>query len=379
MILNNKIKINITNRNITYYKKIYNDITIGENTIDVDNLKNGSDLKILISCDNCSKKLYKKFNNLNRDRKNNGGFDYCANCGRINSGQTKKLEFETIYNLFLSKNLTPQFNKNDNISTNIKLPYLCNIHNEYTQFVKYSKLVDSNYSCKLCRSKRLSEINMKKFSEIKKYFIKKGLIPLFTEFDISGIYEKLKFKCKIHTNDIQEISYNSLKSTKEGCKICFNKKGENSCNWKGGITPLTRNMRSKIDVYIKKRIKESNYTCELTGLNGSVHYHHITNFHLLLEESLKISNCEIKKNIGDYTTDELYKIEKNLIELNEKSPYVILISKMHILFHKIYGKKNNNEDQYNEFKNKYKNCEFNNILPLKYRYYPKNGFPSKEL
>jgi hypothetical protein len=379
MILNDKIKIIITNRNITHYKSIYNDIKVGENIIDIKNLKSGSDVKILISCDNCAKEFNKKFNNLNRDRENNGGFDYCGDCGRIKSGQTRKLNFETIYNLFLSKNLTPKFNKNDTISTNIKLPYVCNIHNDNTQFVKYSKLIDSNYCCKLCRSKRLSEINIKKFSEVEKYFIKRGLIPLFKEFDISGIFEKLKFKCKIHDENIQEISYSSLKNTKEGCKICFSIKGENSWNWKGGITPLTRNMRSKIDIYIKSKIKESNYTCELTGLNGTVHYHHIINFHLLLEESLKINNYDIKKNISDYTPEELYKIEKNLIKLNENSPYVILISKIHILFHKIYGKKNNNEEQYNEFKIRYKNCEFNNILPIKYRYYTKKGLSSNEL
>ncbi len=45
-----------------------------------------------------------------------------------------------------------------------------------------------------------------------------------------------------------------------------------------------------------------------------------------------------------------------------------MIKELHNLFHAEYGRKNNNENQYNEFVKRYKNYEFDGKLPFKYRF-----------
>jgi hypothetical protein len=366
MIINDKIEINITNRNIKYYRSIYPDIKVGMNLIDTKNIKNGSDIKLEVTCDICERKLNKKFNNLNRDRKNNNGIDICIECSKKKSGENRRIAYETVYNLFLSKNLIPEFKKYDNILTNNKLKFRCKIHTDTKQSIRYNGLLLSNYPCKYCRSIAISKSKKKSFQEIYNYFISRDLIPLFKEEDVNGISSKLKFRCKKHNID-QYTSYAILSKTK-GCKFCFSKKGSNSHMWKGGITPLVRNMRKKINNWKKEKIKEKGYKCEITNMNGRLVVHHILNFHILLEKSLESTNLPIRHNLSDYTNTELLTIENELLELHKSAEYCIIIKDLHILFHKIYGSKNNDKLQFESFKKRYFSFEFDNDLDIKYRY-----------
>jgi hypothetical protein len=54
MIINNEVEIIITNRNITYYKKLVNDITPGVSKINVNLLSSGSHIKVQVKCDFCN-------------------------------------------------------------------------------------------------------------------------------------------------------------------------------------------------------------------------------------------------------------------------------------------------------------------------------------
>ena len=152
---------------------------------------------------------------------------------------------------------------------------------------------------------------------------------MFTSDDEISLNTKLKFKCKIHNDKMQYISYSSLKSTKNACKICFNKKGENSVKWKGGITPLVRNMRTKINKWKSNKMKESNFLCELTGMNGKLVVHHVENFHKLLEISVKKLGLEVKNNIRKVSFFILSPLLQTLV----------LVILFFLLFEQIYNQK----------------------------------------
>ena len=360
MVVNDKVEVNISNRNISHYKKFYNDIKLGKMFVDFNNIPKGSDLKVKVLCEKCNIIIEKKVNNLYRDRLNNDGLDTCDHCGRIRIAEGNRIKYEKVRNLFIERDLIPLFKEDDKVSTNNKLDFKCKIHNNIVQSIRYNGLLVSKRPCKLCRSESISERNKKSYEEVYNYFLNRDLIPVFDE--VNSIFDKLSFRCKSHIDIIQEISYNSLKFTKNGCKICFNKKCENSTNWKGGITPLVRNMRSKVDKWKFEKMKKSNFKCEITGKNGKLVVHHVENFHKLLENSLKINNLEVKPIISDYTSDELINIEKELIKLHEQVEYSVMIEELHILFHKLYGKKNNNKYQFIEFKNRYYNYELDKYL-----------------
>lgn len=384
MIKFNKIKVKLTNRNVGHYRKfnveIPKTIKNGKEVIDYNNLieidvsmlKEGSDQIVELYCDTCLEKgiyktLYKKFNNLIRDRKKNNGKDGCVDCARSKSGSSQRLNFKIIFELFKSKDLIILFDDSNHKSTNTKLKFKCKKHDDIEQYISYQNLLKSDYPCKICRQIVINSKNSKSFFDLKDYFIKNGLNPIFSENEIGGCNKKMKFTCSKHIEIIQEISYNSLSVTKNGCKLCFDKTGRNSHAWKGGITPLVRNMRSKLKEWSLNRLKESKYTCGLSGnVGGKLVVHHIKNFHTILEEVLLKLDLKIYYDISNYSPDELFRIKNKLIELHESCESIVLCEKLHKLFHKLYGNKNNTIEQFIEFKKRYENCEFNK-LDIKYQ------------
>ena len=274
MIKFNRIKVKLTNRNVGHYKKFNIEmpktIKDGKEVIDYTNpievdvsmLKKGSDQVVELYCDTCLergiyKTLYKKFNNLIRDRKKNDGKDGCVECARIKSGSSQRLDLNIIFELFMSKDLIILFDNFDYSSINTKLKFKCKTHNNIVQHISYQNLLKSKYPCKICRHIVINNKKSKSFLDLKDYFTKRGLNPIFSEEDVDGCNKKMKFTCSKHSNIIQEISYNSLSVTKNGCKICFNKIGRNSPAWKGGITPLVRNMRSKLKEWSLNKLNQS--------------------------------------------------------------------------------------------------------------------------
>lgn len=100
--------------------------------------------------------------------------------------------------------------------------------------------------------------------------------------------------------------------------------GANNHRWKGGITPVNNKIRTSLEYrYWRKSIFiRDSFTCQKYGTRGGrLVAHHINNFSDFPELRFAIDNG---------------------ITLSEKA---------HIEFHKIYGTKNNTEEQLIEFLN----------------------------
>jgi len=138
-------------------------------------------------------------------------------------------------------------------------------------------------------------------------------------------------------------------------------RGENSYNWKGGVSykyntvaSLLRN--STIDKWRDDSIKASNGKCIISRLPYEC-VHHIYGFSFILQEVLEITNIELKEKFSDYTNDEVIKLKETCLELHYKYGLgVCLTNNIHEEFHKIYGYGNNTKEQFEEFlNNKIKN------------------------
>ena len=117
-----------------------------------------------------------------------------------------------------------------------------------------------------------------------------------------------------------------LKGTKWSVKrrIKFSKscKGEKGNNWKGGISPKNKKIRSGIEFRLWREavFARDNWTCQKYGIKGGkLHPHHIKNFAQFPELRFAIDNG------------------------------ITFSKKAHDEFHKIYGKKNNTKEQIKEF------------------------------
>lgn len=103
---------------------------------------------------------------------------------------------------------------------------------------------------------------------------------------------------------------------------CSQLDGENNPNWKGGISSEIDKIRysSEMKTWRKKVYIRDNYTCQKCKIRGGrLCSHHIENFSSVEELRFDIDNG------------------------------IILCKEHHNQFHKIYGRKNNNQDQINEF------------------------------
>ena len=152
--------------------------------------------------------------------------------------------------------------------------------------------------------------------------------------------------------------------------------GENNSNWKGGISPISTYLRSlpvvkqwRNDTYAREDNK-----CQLTGKHvhgGNSDVHHLYGFNMIVLEAHKIHNIQIKPQVKDYTEEELHKLEEYVASWHkDTSNAVLLCEEVHDLFHNckdedgnvIYGCGDNTPEQFEEFKTRYLNGEFNNLL-----------------
>ena len=113
--------------------------------------------------------------------------------------------------------------------------------------------------------------------------------------------------------------------------------GENGCNYKPNLTDEDRQERRLIEGYSKwvYNVKfKYKFTCQCCGDNkgGNLESHHLNSYNWDKENRTNIDNG------------------------------VCLCKKCHKLFHKIYGCGNNTKEQFEEFKNRYQNREFKEVV-----------------
>ena len=133
-------------------------------------------------------------------------------------------------------------------------------------------------------------------------------------------------------------------------------------NYKGGITPISAHLRLNKEWFVKSK-QEANYTCQLTGKHGGLHTHHLYAFSSIVMDAHNAYNIEIKQQVKDYTEEELKLLEEYVAEWHkDTSNAVVLSEEAHMLFHNLYGRGDNTPEQYEEFKQRYLDGEFEGLI-----------------
>ena len=139
--------------------------------------------------------------------------------------------------------------------------------------------------------------------------------------------------------------------------------GEKSVKWKGGITPISKYLRDLNEQWFDDCKKQANYVCQLTGKKGQLHTHHLKAFSIIVLDAHKLHNIKIKKNIAQYTNEELKLLEEYVASWHKDSSNAVVLSDdVHRLFHSLYGQGSNTPEQFEEFKERYLAGEFKEIL-----------------
>ena len=135
-------------------------------------------------------------------------------------------------------------------------------------------------------------------------------------------------------------------------------------HYKGGISPISIYLRSLNSQWFEDCKQKANYTCQLTGKHGgNLNTHHLKAFSTIVIEAHNLHNIQIKDQVKDYTQEELKLLEEYVESWHkDNSNGVVLSEDVHKLFHSLYGKGDNTKEQYEEFKQRYLNGEFKEIV-----------------
>lgn len=125
--------------------------------------------------------------------------------------------------------------------------------------------------------------------------------------------------------------------------------GENSRNWRGGITPLHKYLRGSIGEWKRESGEKDSYKCIISNSNN-IAIHHIYSFNLILNEVIELTKLPIYQEVSSYSDSELELLRNMCVELHNKNPLgVCLREDLHKEFHSMYGYGNNSIEQFQEF------------------------------
>jgi hypothetical protein len=273
-----------------------------------------------------------------------------------------RLSYEDVNNIFKARGLillSQDYNGADDL-----LDFICPKHTEKgIQQIRYRAIYDGQ-GCKYCGHEKISKALKFDFDFIKQVFEENDLILLDKNYVDSRT--PLSYICKFHPNEIQTIEFRALYNQNQGCRFCFIERnaGENSVHWKGGISDLSAYLRQFLNEWKKESFKLNNYKCCITNKKADGHFevHHLLSVNIIIQNILNELNLPVKKQINEYSKDELERIIETFINKNNKIYGVVLHPLIHKLYHSIYGYGNNTPSQFEEFKQRYKSGEFDSIL-----------------
>lgn len=127
---------------------------------------------------------------------------------------------------------------------------------------------------------------------------------------------------------------------------------------------MSKLLRGQISTWKRLSCEQCGYQCVLTG-SKNFEIHHLYSFNKILQEAFERCNEQglLKSyNIEDYTKEELDVIIQLFLDIHETYPLGVCVEKdLHKLFHDIYGTGGNVPEQWDDFVNRYKKGEFNNV------------------
>jgi len=192
------------------------------------------------------------------------------------------------------------------------------------------------------------------FEKIHSEFIIKGLTPLFTEY--INCVAPLEYICQKHPEKVQRTRYLSF-SRGRSCKLCREQSRATPVVRTLGRTSLaviTSKLRYQLSPWVLSALKESNFTCSLTGVRGvPLEVHHERSFASIRDEALRLTNLRRDATRNELSEEQFEELVKVFHILHDQYTPKVMQKHLHKLFHKYYGKINNTPDQFDEFKSQF--------------------------
>lgn len=326
-------------------------------------------------CSKCGRELPANSDYYYKNKDNAGGLvAQCKECVKSVYNSKNDFNFDKWYN-----------NKNKRFRNNWSYDDLKWLYNNYLNLskdeillrfedVSYKTLTNIIYQWDIRKECKNSNWSQGDIDMLYMYYPNADKEELIEMFDRS--WDAIKNKAsKIGVSRSEEKYSQIMSENQEGVVISIEtrikqsraRKGNKSPNWKGGISTLVPFFRGQLFEWKIKSLEKYGFKCAFTNENnGDLEIHHLyKNFSDILEKTFDMVGLEIKDTIEDYSENEIKKLVKVFNELHFKYGLGVPLSKdIHKLFHIIYGLNNNTKEQFEEFKKRYFNGDFNETLQL---------------
>ena len=354
MVLDQIVEIGLAPINVKYYEDLgyriprkinkYGKLTVPKGIkikVNVFDLQKNSNLKVKIRCDYCELifiQSYKMYNKLTV----NGNIQKacCENCSHL------KLQESLIH------------------TYGVNSPFeICVVREKSAKTMKERYGV--GYSSQIPKNRiLLSKTQRLDFEEVLRRFNDIDLIILIKEDEYRGNHQLIPYTCKHHPNKKFYTTMFAMHK-KARCPDCHTEQyyGDRTPNWKGGVTELNHYLRDLLSEWKYKSLEKHGFKCAITRMhNEDIQIHHLTSFNTIVSTTLNRLSLPIKKQISDYTKEELESIKENFLLQHEEQLGVPLRRELHTLFHNAYGYGSNTPEQFDEFKIRYRIGEFSDLL-----------------
>lgn len=284
----------------------------------------------------------------------------CRKCGHKSSAEKLKIPIKEILKNFIDEDYVVVDGLNEYQGVHSYLQIKCPSGHIYSTSVANFNQGSRCFKCNVSIKRRAP------IEEVLKMFDDNGYRLVDRNFNYENSYSYADVICP--NGHVYSTTISNFK-TGYRCNTCANESlsGENNSQWKGGITPLQNHIRTYILPWKIDSFNSANHTCFITGSTKKkkLVVHHHKNFSDILSETLSDLNYTIKSIVNEYSKEEMSNIEKLCLQKHYDYGLGIAMNEdVHILFHKVYGKRNNTMEQVLEFKEDYLNGnypEVNNI------------------
>lgn len=282
--------------------------------------------------------------------------DIIRNKPKIKKDDPRRLDIEYVKSEFEKRGYT--LLEKEYINNSTKMSYRCPIHPDKNMSVSWGNFFRHGSGCPYCAGR----VNIT-FEFVKEQFKKRGYILLEKEYNSATT--KMKYICPKHSDKEISISFSAFHYRNQGCVYCYRESitRENSSSWRGGKTRLLSYLHGYTSKWRDEYLEKYDHKCFITGIESdSLNVHHTKHSAIIRNEALKMANLPMYNTIGEYTQAELELIRSKTEEIHKTVEGIPMLKEVHILFHSIYGLEDTNLNDVMEFKKRFLNGEFKDII-----------------
>lgn len=141
-------------------------------------------------------------------------------------------------------------------------------------------------------------------------------------------------------------------------------KGADNPSWKGGVSPISENLRESVTPWKKEIMRAQNFTCYITEKKvRDFHIHHITPFHEIRDRAIAELGITLLPTLAENDSDEFSALKERIYELHKGEKGYVITAELHKKFHSLYGFKTT-EDDLLEFKTRYRLGELSGHIAI---------------